>query len=92
VVGSEGSVVVGAMNDPRLLFADKTGIRQGGASWFSGRFQEAFVKQDTSFVKSVIANRSPEVSITDGLRAIEAAEACKISVKEKRSVTLAELR
>ncbi len=92
VVGSEGSVVVGAMNDPRLLFADKTGIRQGGASWFAGRFQEAFVKQDTSFVKSILANRVPEVTVTDGLKAVEVAEACKISVKEKRSVTLAELR
>jgi predicted dehydrogenase len=92
VVGSEGSVVVGAMNDPRLLFADKSGVRQGGASWFAGRFQEAFVKQDTSFVKSILANHAPEVSVVDGLRAVEVAEACKISVKENRSVMLAELR
>jgi len=91
VVGSEGSVVVGAMSDPALTFADNSGIRQGGASWFAGRFQEAFVRQDTSFVKSILANRAPEVSVVDGFRTVEVAEACKISVKEKRPVTVAEL-
>ncbi|HYA22410.1 MAG TPA: hypothetical protein VEG31_04510, partial [Thermoproteota archaeon] len=80
------------MTDPTLTFADKSGIRQGGASWFAGRFQEAFVKQDTSFVKSILANHAPEVSVTDGLRAVEIAEACKISIKEKKSVNITDLR
>jgi len=92
VVGSEGTVAIGAMADPTLTFANKSGIIQGGASWFAGRFQEAFVKEDTSFVKSILVNHASEVSVTDGLRAVEIAEACKISVKEKRSINIADLR
>jgi predicted dehydrogenase len=92
VVGSEGSIIVGNISDDLMTIADSGGIRRAGVQWFMQRFRDAFFEEDRSFVESVLNDHEPEVSALDGLRAIEIAEACRISVAEKRPVSLAALR
>jgi len=92
VVGSEASVVVGGMGDALLTLADKGGVRRKGLHWFTERFREAFLEEDRRFVRSILNNSASEVPALDGLRAIEIAEACKVSVREGRQVELRELR
>lgn len=91
VVGSGGSAVVGAMNDTSLTFADQKGVRQSGVKWFADRFSAAFVAEDNSFVRAIITHSDPEVSASDGVRAVEIAEACRLSVAKKKPVFLGEL-
>lgn len=92
VVGSDGSAVIGSMNDPSLTFADENGIRQSGMRWFADRFSAAFLAQDNSFVRAILTRSDPAVSAVDGMRAVEIAEACRLSVAEKRPVSLDEIR
>ena len=91
VVGSGGSAVVGAMNDPSLTFADRKGLRQSGVKWFADRFDAAFEAEDNSFAKAIITRSNPEISASDGIRAVEIAEACRLSVARKKPVSLGEL-
>jgi len=91
VVGSGGSAVVGAMNDPGLTFADQKGLRQYGVKWFADRFNAAFVAEDNDFAKAIVTRGDPRVSASDGIRAVEIAEACRLSVARKKPVSLEEL-
>ena len=88
VVGSEATVSVGNMGDSVITFADKQGIKQRGLRWFMGRFRQAFVDEDRNFIKSIMAHSPPKVSILDGLKAIEIAEACRTSVGTMKPVSL----
>lgn len=92
VVGSEATVVVGNMSDNMLTFASKEGISHKGLQWFMERFRNAFVEEDRSFVESILSHSAPKISALDGLRAIEIAEACRTSTRERRKVLLSELR
>jgi len=92
LVGSEATIAVGSMSDNQLTFADSEGVRQSGVKWFMGRFRRAFVEQDRSFIRSILTKTGPEVSVSDGLRAMEIAEACWTSSKELRPISLEALR
>lgn len=91
IVGSEGSIVVGNMSDDMVTIANSGGIKRMGIRWFMQRFKNAFVEEDRSFVGSILKCSEPEVSVSDGLRAIEIAEACRISAAERRPISLTNL-
>lgn len=88
IVGSDATIQVGDISDTMLTFADQEGIRHGGRQWFMRRFRNAFVEEDRSFIRSILNRSQPLVSVLDGLRAVEIAEACKLSASRGVPITV----
>ena len=86
VYGSEGVVYVGSNIDNMLALGTKQGLTYFGAPWFEKRFYDAYVEELKAFIKSIIEDTEPPVTVVDGLRTVQIAEACWRSYKEGRSV------
>lgn len=86
VYGSEGVVYVGSNIDNMLALGTKQGLTYFGAPWFEKRFYDAYVEELKAFIKSIIEDTEPPVTVIDGLRTVQIAEACWHSYRTGRSV------
>ncbi len=84
VMGTEGTVYVGCSHDPLFSVGTSEGLTFYGIQWFFKRFYDAYVEEDKHFVECVIKNHRPLVTVLDGLRAVQIAEACWKSLKNER--------
>ena len=76
VYGSEGVVYIGSNTDNMLALGTKQGLTYFGAPWFEKRFYDAYVEELKAFVNSIIEDKEPPVTVIDGLRTVQIAEAC----------------
>lgn len=88
VYGDEGVVYVGSSIDNMYARGGKEGLVYHGAPWFEKRFYEAYVNELNEFIEAIVEDKEPPVTVIDGLRVIEIAEACWRSVKEGRNVNV----
>lgn len=86
VYGSEGVVYIGDNIDNMLALGTKQGLTYFGAPWFENRFYDAYVEELRAFVDSIIEDKEPPVTVVDGLRAVQIAEACWKSYRKGVSV------
>ena len=71
--------------------ANATEISETYEFFFIERYTEAFMAEIDSFVTCIENDTEPEVSLEDGRRALLLAEACYVSIAEKRAVQVSEL-
>ena len=88
VYGTEGIVYVGSNVDNMYSLGVKEGLIYHGAPWFEKRFYDAYVEELRSFTESIIKDIEPLVTLEDGLRVIEIAEACWESVRNGKKVSV----
>jgi predicted dehydrogenase len=89
VYGSEGVVFAGDPNaDSALVIRSDGAVRAPVRSW-RDVFAEAYRREDAHFVAVAIGDEEPRTSVTDGLRALEAALAVRSSLAEGVRVDLA---
>ncbi len=86
VYGSEGVIYVGSNIDNMFAIGTKQGLTYFGAPWFEKRFYEAYIEELKAFIKSIVEDKEPPVTVIDGLRTVQIAEACWKSYREGRSV------
>jgi len=86
VYGSEGAVYIGTNIDNMLALGTKQGLTYFGAPFFEKRFYEAYVEELKAFVDSIIEDKEPPVTVIDGLRTVQIAEACWESYKKGTNV------
>lgn len=94
VLGSKDSISVG-MEDRMPLRSVEPGTRfpAGPAHpTFMQRFRSAYIGELASFVDVVAGRRAPACDVHDALEAFYIAEACELSRRDHRPVTLAEVR
>ena len=91
--GSGGMAISDNQRDhlARKYLAHGTGIAAPLQHFFIERYKDAFFAEIDSFVDAVAGQTPLEVSFDDGLKALELAEACNLSVAEGRTVKLSEL-
>lgn len=92
IYGTEGVLRIGfrpARTDVEIL--DKNGQRSECVHTFQDRFAAAFRLEAQEFIACIEENRPPIVSCRDALQATLLAEACTLSMKEKRKVALSEM-
>ncbi|QAY63122.1 oxidoreductase [Xylanimonas allomyrinae] len=89
VVGTHGSVQVGSLrgNSTVVSTAD-AGMRADIVPSWRDLFQQAYVAQDQSFIDAIRAERDPEVTGEDGLRAVAMVAAGNESIRTGRRVAL----
>lgn len=88
VYGTKGTIFVGAIADPIYSIGTEKGVVYYGYRWFMKRFYDAYVEEDKSFIKAILEDSQPVVNEDDGKKAVEIAEACWRSFKEKKPVAL----
>jgi len=84
----KGTIYIGNPIDNMYALGTERGISFDGIPWFEKRFYEAYIEELRDFVKSILEDREPSVTVYDGLRAVEIAEACWKSVKSGKPVEL----
>jgi len=89
VIGTEGRITVGGEGRyDHVMIADKHGVRHESTPTFYDRFEEAFLREDTEFVQTVLDDRLTPLTLRDATEATRIAIAMQQSLRERRVVTL----
>jgi myo-inositol 2-dehydrogenase/D-chiro-inositol 1-dehydrogenase len=89
VIGTEGRITVGGEGRfDHVTIADKHGVRHESTPTFYDRFEEAFLREDTEFVQTVLDDRLTPLTLRDATEATRIAIAMQQSLRERRVVTL----
>ncbi len=91
--GSEGSLAVG-LDDNTALVSTEPDVTfpAGKRHWsFMDRFRAAYVAELTAFCEVAAGKRATPCSARDALEAFRVAEACDLSRREQRTVSLKEI-
>lgn len=84
VVGSKGSIFVGALQKTPVTFLTTHGRNQILADHFLSRFADAYLAEVQDFVHMVLTDQEPRVTGEDGLRALQIAVAAENSHLQSR--------
>jgi predicted dehydrogenase len=88
IVGSQGSILVGSLQQTPALFLTVHGGEQALADHFLTRFADAYLAEVRDFVQSMLHDRAPRVSGEDGLQALAIAVAAEHSQRESKPVAV----
>jgi predicted dehydrogenase len=94
VAGTRSTYVVGLSERSPVVSAEQDQEFPGGEPWpnYWERFKPAYVAELQAFVELVQGRRENPCSVADALEAFYIAEAATISWRERRTVTLEEVR
>jgi inositol 2-dehydrogenase len=79
VIGSEGSILVGSLQQAPATFLKRNGGSYDIADHFLTRFADAYLAEIRDFVDNMLNDREPRVAGIEGLRAVEIAVAAQNS-------------
>lgn len=89
IVGTKGTLRVGSVPQKNLVeILDSGGVRKECSENFLERFENAYVNEMKEFVDCILEGREPAVSVYDGSRVLEIANACKQSFESGQLVSL----
>jgi inositol 2-dehydrogenase len=88
VLGSEGAVMVGALQQTPVLLLTREGARHDVMRYIVERFSDAYLAEVRHFVRMVQGNERPGPTVYDGRAATEIALAATVSYREGRPVSL----
>lgn len=91
VYGSNGVVYIGVNKDENIAYGTRQGLIFLGAPFFEKRWAEAYVEELRAFINSIRKDVETPVTIVDGLKTVQIAEACWRSYREKRPVKILEV-
>lgn len=89
IMGSHGWIRIAQEpeKDFVTLFTDAGVVRPSMQS-FSERFEQAFITELKDFISNVKANRQSDISVEDGVKALQIAKACKESAETGEIVNI----
>lgn len=89
IIGTKGTLRIGSVPQKNLVeILDPTGVRKECSENFLERFGDSYVNEMKEFVNCILEGRKPNVSVYDGTRVLEIADACKRSFETGGLVTL----
>ncbi len=88
VVGSKGTIITGYLQQTAEVVLTAHGARTDVVDHFLVRFKDGYLDEMRDFVRTILADKEPEVDAFEGRQAIAAAEASERSYREKRPVTV----
>lgn len=88
VVGDEGAVMVGRLQQKPFLFLSRGGVTHDVYPWYAERFGEAFHAEMAAFVDALQHGRAPLPGPEDGRRATQIGVAAADSMASGRPVRL----
>ena len=89
IIGTKGTLRIGSVPQKNLVeILDPTGVRKECSENFLERFGDSYVNEMKEFVNCILEGRKPNVSVYDGTRVLEIADACKRSFETGGLITL----
>jgi predicted dehydrogenase len=92
IVGSTGSIFIGSLHHTSITFLTKDRSTQPTADHFLTTFASAYVAEMQDFVNMILNDRSPRVTVEDGVKALAialAAEESHLQAKPRRVAPVA---
>lgn len=88
IVGSKGTIMLGYLQQTPEVVLTATGARTDVVDHFLVRFADGYVEEMRDFVRTMLADREPQVDGFDGRQAVAAAAAAERSYREGRPVAV----
>ncbi len=88
IVGTEGTLKVGYLRETPVLVMKKEGVSHDATPFFMERFEAAYVKQLQNFIDNLIEEKSPPVTLEDGVESLKISLAAKQSFDTGQDVPL----
>ena len=88
VLGTEGTLKVGYLRETPLLVLKAEGVTHDVVPYFPQRFGDAYVSQLNDFMHNLQFDKSPMITIDDGIAGLQVAVAATASLKENRIVSV----
>jgi myo-inositol 2-dehydrogenase/D-chiro-inositol 1-dehydrogenase len=89
IIGTKGTLRIGSVPQKNLVeILDSHGVRKECSENFLERFEQSYVEEIKEFADCILHNRKPDVTVHDGSRVLEIANACKKSFETGELVTI----
>jgi predicted dehydrogenase len=86
VLGTKGTVQAGYLRDTPIRVMTKEGVTHDVVPYFPERFGDAYVNQLNDFLENLTQDKSPMITIEDGIAGLQVAVAATHSLKENKVV------
>lgn len=70
ILGSQGTLRVGYLRETPVMLLTKNSVAHDTVPYFMERFRDAYTNQLRNFAQNVLADRTPPITIEDGLEAL----------------------
>jgi scyllo-inositol 2-dehydrogenase (NAD+) len=88
VLGSEGGVMIGALQQTPVLLLTRQGARYDVMRYIVERFSDSYLAQVRHFVRVILGDETAGPTIFDGRAGVELALAATLSYREARPISL----
>jgi inositol 2-dehydrogenase len=92
ILGSEGTVRIGYIRETPLMVMTRNSVAHDTVPYFMERFRDAYTTQLQNFAQNVQQDRTPPITIVDGLEALRLGVAATRAQESGQSVVVADVK
>ena len=92
ILGSEGTLRIGYLRETPVMLLTKNSVAHDTVPYFMERFRDAYTTQLQNFAQNVQQDRTPPVTIADGMEALRIGVAATRAHETGAAVDVAEMR
>jgi scyllo-inositol 2-dehydrogenase (NAD+) len=92
ILGSEGTVRIGYLRETPLMVMTKNSVAHDTVPYFMERFRDAYTTQLQNFAQNVQQQKTPPITIADGLEALRLGVAATRAQATGTTVVVAEIQ
>jgi inositol 2-dehydrogenase len=90
VLGTKGTLKMGYLKETPILVMTESGVTHDVVPYFPERFGEAYVVQLTNYLENLFQQSKPEISIDEGIAALQTAVAATHSLHNNKVMEVSE--
>ena len=91
ILGSEGTVRIGYLRETPVMLMTKNSVAHDTVPYFMERFRDAYTTQLQNFAQNVQQQKTPPITIADGLEALRLGVAATRAQESGKSVVVADV-
>ena len=88
IIGDKAALRIEKPSATFIRTMDKKGIHKDYPFWFIGRFEESYIKEMQDFIKCIIEDKEPRVTVKEGMYGVKVAQAAKESIQKGKPIDL----
>jgi scyllo-inositol 2-dehydrogenase (NAD+) len=92
ILGSEGTVRIGYLRETPVMLLTKNSVAHDTVPYFMERFRDAYTAQLQNFAQNVMQERTPPITIEDGMEALRIGAAATRAHETGVTVNVAEIK
>jgi len=92
ILGSEGTVRIGYLRETPVMVMTKNSVAHDTVPYFMERFRDAYTAQLQNFAQNVLQDRTPPITIDDGMEALRIGVAATRALESRGAISVADVR